>query len=623
MEIDMSGRMNKPSEELAKRRVSISDQVLGLDNPAFEHHRRISASSEHNSDQGRRKSILHHSGSHCDENIPENTLQHKFDLENGRINGNRKKSAYSLSSSIRDKIEYSEELERSWLYLFCSRCHGRDDTPSWEPPGWRKACPQPFCPTYRKFARVLCLFLLGLLLWGVVYSVIGNDAAPGGQLFGLAALCIAAHFGGWLFSLTTLPALIGMLITGLILQNVGLVKIEGQYSVVIANLRKIALVIILTRAGLDLDPTALKRLKVTVPKMGLIPWLVEAMVVTVLTRFLLDLPWIWGFLLGSVIAAVSPAVVVPCLFRLRAKGYGVAKGIPTLIIAVSGIDDAASVAVYGIVKSIMFSHDALWYQILQGPIAIIGGLGFGIMWGWLAKYVPEKGDPFIVPLRVLMLLGGGLLAVFGSEAIELGGAGPLAVVAAAFVSCYFWQQEGWEVDDNPVATSFEIFWMIFEPILFGVTGAQIKINELEGRTVYLGLSCLLAGIVIRIGATVLCGIGSKLNLKEKVFIALSWMAKATVQAALGPVTLDEVDRANQHEVQYAEMVLMLCVLSVLLTAPAGAIIISLSGPKLLTKTTAPVALHPEAWKARRPSMRDISIINEDPDLEETANERKP
>lgn len=176
---------------------------------------------------------------------------------------------------------------------------------------------------------------------------------------------------------------------------------------------------------------------------------------------------------------------------------------------------------------------------------------------------------------------------------------------------------------NPVATSFEIFWMIFEPILFGVTGAQIKINELEGRTVYLGLSCLLAGIVIRIGATVLCGIGSKLNLKEKVFIALSWMAKATVQAALGPVTLDEVDRANQHEVEYAEMVLMLCVLSVLLTAPAGAIIISLSGPKLLTKTTAPVALHPEAWKARRPSMRDISIINEDPDLEETANERKP
>lgn len=85
------------------------------------------------------------------------------------------------------------------------------------------------------------------------------------------------------------------------------------------------MVIILTRAGLDLDPTALRRLKVTVPKIGLIPWLVEATVVAASTRYLLDLPWIWGFLLGSIIAAVSPAVVVPCLFRLRAKGYGVAK----------------------------------------------------------------------------------------------------------------------------------------------------------------------------------------------------------------------------------------------------------------------------------------------------------
>lgn len=95
--------------------------------------------------------------------------------------------------------------------------------------------------------------------------------------------------------------------------------------------RKIALVIILTRAGLDLDPVALRRLKVTVPKLGLIPWLAEATVIAVMTRFLLDLPWVWGFLLGSIIAAVSPAVVVPCLFRLRSRGYGVAKVRPLIL----------------------------------------------------------------------------------------------------------------------------------------------------------------------------------------------------------------------------------------------------------------------------------------------------
>lgn len=170
--------------------------------------------------------------------------------------------------------------------------------------------------------------------------------------------------------------------------------------------------------------------------------------------------------------------------------------------------------------------------------------------------------------------------------------------------------------------SFEIFWMIFEPILFGLTGAQIKISELEGKTVYLALGCLVASGVIRIGVTVLLGIGSNLNLKEKVFIALACMAKATVQAALGPVTLDEVDKNDHQQVDYAEMVLVMCVLSVLLTAPTGAILMTLGGPKLLTKFTAPISA-PEAWKTRRPSIRDISIINEDPDLEETANERKP
>lgn len=182
--------------------------------------------------------------------------------------------------------------------------------------------------------------------------------------------------------------------------------------------------------------------------------------------------------------------------------------------------------------------------------------------------------------------------------------------------------KSFSIFQNPVATAFEIFWMIFEPILFGVTGAQIKIDELEGKTVYLGVSCLLAGIVIRVVATVLVGVGSNLNLKEKIFIALSWMAKATVQAALGPTALDKVDSNDPLQVYYAETVMTICVLSILLTAPAGAIIITLSGPKLLTKTTAPVA-PPEGWKARRPSIRDISIINEDPDLEETANERKP
>lgn len=137
----------------------------------------------------------------------------------------------------------------------------------------------------------------------------------------------------------------------------------------------------------------------------------------------------------------------------------------------------------------------------------------------------------MVPLRVLMLLAGGMIAVFGSEHIGYEGAGPLGCVAAAFVSLVCWSRQGWDVEDNPAATAFEIFWMIFEPILFGVTGAQVKFSELEMDVVYFGGGCIVVGALIRILVTVLVGIGCKLNLKEKVFVALSWMAKATVQVS--------------------------------------------------------------------------------------------
>ncbi|XP_052129722.1 sodium/hydrogen exchanger 9B2 [Frankliniella occidentalis] len=336
-------------------------------------------------------------------------------------------------------------------------------------------------------------------------------------------------------------------------------------------------------------------------------------------HFLFGMPWIWGFILGVTVAAVSPAVTVPCLFRLRGKGYGTAKGIPTLIIAISGIDDAASVAGFGIISSIMFSHDSLLYQIVQGPLSVVMGLGFGVLWGVLAKYVPERNDPFVVPMRVLMLFGGGLIAVLGSESIGLGGAGPLAVVSAAFVSCYSWTQQGWEFEENPVATAFEIFWMVFEPILFGLTGTMIKMDELDPQNVWKVIGALVTGFVIRILFTIVVSWRSRLNTKEKVFVSLSLMAKASVQAALCTVPLDLIRESSQEgenavgkegDREHAELFLTTCVMSILLTAPSIAILMTLLGPRMLTKTTVDPEF-PENWRRHtRPSLRDISIIDE-------------
>lgn len=159
----------------------------------------------------------------------------------------------------------------------------------------------------------------------------------------------------------------------------------------------------------------------------------------------------------------------------------------------------------------------------------ISGIAFGILWGALSHFIPERNDPFLVPMRILLLLVGGMVSVFGSELIGYGGAGPLACVASAFVSLVCWSKLGWEIEDNPGATAFEIFWMIFEPILFGITGASIKLNKLNGNMVSVCIGIIVAGILLRIVATVLLGIGCKLNLKEKLFVAISWMSKATVQ----------------------------------------------------------------------------------------------
>ncbi|KAK9879499.1 hypothetical protein WA026_006567 [Henosepilachna vigintioctopunctata] len=581
----------------SNRRISI----IGIDNPAFENCDKRKISTISNQERERKRSVL------------SPNLFTSIDHDSGKhsSNGDAHIKKHSVPESIHSRSRSPELIvneERSWWYLFCIKCRAKESHPSWQPTFWSSTCPYPFCPTYRQFSRLVALVLIGVLSYCTLYAIIGDTAAPGGKVFTLVILSLCAHLGGWLMSLTTQPALIGMLFVGLLFQNVGVVDIDESYSHITKELRNVALVIILIRAGLDLDPHALRRLKFTVLKVGMVPWSVEAVIVGILSHYFLDMPWSWSLLLGFIVSAVSPAVVVPCLFRLRTRGYGVAKGIPTLIIAIAGICDAMSVAIFGIQKSIMFSNDSLTSQVLSGPMSVFGGLAFGILWGTISRFVPEKHDPFMVPLRILLLLVGGMISVFGSDVIGYGGAGPLGCVTAAFMSIYFWSNQGWEIEDNPAATAFEIFWMIFEPILFGVTGTQIKIKELDPEVVSVCVGILVVGTLIRMFGTILIGIGCKLNTREKVFCALALMSKATVQAALGPVTLGMT--RNENEEEYAKKVLMVCVLSILLTAPTGAILITLTGPRLLTKTKFPDV--PEGWRrSHRPSIRDISIIDEE------------
>ncbi|XP_017844388.1 sodium/hydrogen exchanger 9B2 [Drosophila busckii] len=623
--INANGRTNIPIDNQPRRRVSIISEAPvnnnGYDNPAYEQHatnlRKISQCSLPPLDIGpigRRRSILKDTLAHDNDadrvstHSYENYRQSALDALSAKYNG--------LQAALQGSQESNNYVEQSWIYNFCLKCRGEEPNEAWEPPYWQKIFPYPLCPTFRAVARLVSLIAIGALLWIVAFVIIGQTAAPGGQLFGLVVLTVAANFGGYLMSLTTLPRLIGMLLVGLLFQNVGWVDLDGDFSKVTAHLRKFALTVILTRAGLEMDPKAFTKVYKTILKLGIVPWFAEFGVIATLSHYLLDLPWMWGCLMGAIIAAIAPAVVVPCLFRLRTKGYGITKGIPTLVVAVSGVDDAISVAVFGIISTIMFSDKGQLFLISQVPVCIIGGLGFGVVWGLLARIFPEKGDAYVVPLRTLLLFVGNLVAIYGSDRLGYEGAGPLAVVFSSFISNYFWCKDGWTIDDNPVATGFEICWMIFEPILFGITGATIKLFELDYSLISTGVICIFAGVVIRIFVTAGIAFGDRLNTKEKFFVGLAWMAKATVQAALGPVALRHLGpQASTEERKWATIVQTICIFSILFTAPLGAILISVTGTRLLTKTKQPQVL--TGWRrSHRPSIRDISIIDEEEERED-------
>jgi len=356
------------------------------------------------------------------------------------------------------------------------------------------------------------------------------------------------------------------------------------------TLRQICLTVILLMAGLELDPVQLSRLSGMVVRATFIPCLTEAVAVAVFSNLLLGLPWTVGFMLGFILAAVSPAVIIPSLMSLSGRGYGLEKGIPTLVIAACAADDVVAISGFGIFLGVTFSFGApLWKLILHGPIEVLIGVLFGGFWGLLAQWIPNKGHHHVAFFRWLVLFGGGLIALFGAHLIHYDGAGGLATIIMAFVAGIQWRAEGWG-DHNPVSKTFQRMWIILQPVIFALIGTEIQVDKINGTTLGLSLVVLVLALIIRMAATYLAVMGGDLNWKEKVFMAFAWLPKATVQAALGPIFLDNVlrfkgnweDLGDRDEwITMGNDILTLAVLSILITAPLGAVSILALGPKLL------------------------------------------
>ncbi|KAM4714128.1 sodium/hydrogen exchanger 9B2 [Anableps anableps] len=453
----------------------------------------------------------------------------------------------------------------------CAACVGLEDR-----------CPRP----KGLLNLLLTKACLMALLFGTVWAITGQECLPGGNLFGIVILFVCSVLGGKLLGLIQLPTLppfpplLGMLLAGLLLRNVPYITdavfISPHWS---AALRNVALSIILTRAGLGLDPSALRRLKAVCVRVAIGPCMVEACVIAVVSHFLLGLPWVWGFILGFVLAAVSPAVVVPSMLLLQREGYGVEKGIPTLLMAAGSFDDILAITGFSTCLGIAFSTGSTWMNILKGLLEVVGGVIAGLILGLFLCLFPSNDQEDLVLRRTLMLLGLSIFSVFFSHVVGFAGAGGLCTLVLSFLAAL-----GWKTDKAPVAAMVGRSWDVFQPLLFGLIGAEITIASLNPSTVGLGVACILIGLVIRLLVTFLLVHFGGFTLKEKLFIAVAWLPKATVQAAIGSKALDMArDEGDETLIKFGLDVLTLAVLAILITAPIGALGIGLAGPRLLAR----------------------------------------
>lgn len=399
------------------------------------------------------------------------------------------------------------------------------------------------------------------------------------EIVALGLLLFLSVGGGFVAKRFQMPPLLGMLLAGLMLRNAPgniLQDLPDSWSV---TLRLVALTVILLRAGLGLDLHALYSLRGNVLRLAFIPNLSEAATVAFAARVLLDLPVLWGLLLGFVVAAVSPAVVVPSLLDLQSRGYGVDKGIPTMVLAAASFDDVLSITGFGAMVSLIFTGQgdaSLAESLLRAPVELLLGLGAGLLGGTLCAAI--VGAP--AWLRFGTLLSLGLLAIFGGWAVGFTGGGGLATMTMGAVAA-----RGWLGVSMPVARALGWAWSAAQPILFGLIGAAVTLATVESVYISRGLMILAIGLTVRLFVTYASVAPSRFTTQERLFIALAWIPKATVQAAIGAVALD---LAKQYEVglqaeTYGTQVVTIAVLAIIVTAPVGAIAIASTGPRWLQR----------------------------------------
>lgn len=374
-----------------------------------------------------------------------------------------------------------------------------------------------------------------------------------------------------------LPRIIGMLVTGIILGPFVLDLLDSSVLNISSELRQMALIIILIKAGLSLNIADLKKVGRPAVLMSFLPALAEIGAFVLFAPKMLGLSVIEAAITGAVLGAVSPAVVVPRMVELMEKGVGTDKSIPQLILAGASLDDVFVIVLFSTFISMAQGNSAEIREFINVPVSIILGIILGAFFGIIIAAIFElahkKGDSIRQSLKVIILLGCAFMLMAIETLLEdaVSVSGLLAVMSMA---CTVQLRCRKEVSED-LSAKYGRLWLGAEILLFVLVGAAVDIRYTlsAGAT---ALAMIFVALIFRSAGVLLCLIGTKLNKKERLYCVIAYLPKATVQAAIGSVPLS-------LGLPCGKTVLSVAVLSILVTAPLGAIGMDLTCNKLLKK----------------------------------------
>lgn len=390
------------------------------------------------------------------------------------------------------------------------------------------------------------------------------------MLLSIALIMLVGSGLGWVCKKIKLPGLVGMLLTGIILGPYVLNLFDASILSISSDIRKIALIIILTRAGLSLDISGLKRIGRPAVMMCFIPASFELIGMILLAPKLLGISMLEAAILGAVLAAVSPAVVVPRMVKLIEEGRGADKNIPQLILAGASVDDVYVIVLFTTFIGMMQGDGISVMRFVNIPISIVLGVLVGLFTGRILAIFYEKMH-IRDTVKIMIMLSISFILVSIEDALTT------SITFSALIAIMFMgvslQKYRKEVSVR-LSTKYNKLWVAAEVFLFVLVGATVNINYL-GKVGIIAIIVIVGALIFRMLGVLVCLIGTDLNKNERIFTMLAYTPKATVQAAIGGIPLS-------IGLACGDIVLTVAVLAIVITAPLGAFAIDSTYQKLLS-----------------------------------------